>query len=294
MKMFTCWDCGREMRESLVEFTDEENGEEFTLLLNGYSCECGRKTVSAGQMDAYNIAFADAYRQKHELLTTRDFLEFRKLLGMSQQKFADFLSVHVQSVKRWEHGGLQEKAMDEYVRLKINDIFEKGNIPRKVCNEPKIDGEIKAGSVADLIIAAYQDSGDFISNMKVQKLLYYVQGWHLAFYDRPLFKENFEAWVFGPVIPSIYGRFKKYGSGHLNEEISEVNLPEDVENHVFSVLAVYGKETAGRLVKKSHEEDPWQKARNGCPEGAPCENIISKEDIKDYFKKRLAFAASKL
>ena len=53
-----------------------------------------------------------------------------------------------------------------------------------------------------------EDAGDLISNLKLQKLLYYAQGFHLALYDQPLFPEAIEAWTHGPVVPDLYRHYK--------------------------------------------------------------------------------------
>ena len=65
MFTFTCWECGEQMKTALLEFTDEVNGEEFTIKTEGIICPNGHKNIGASQMDAYNIALADAYREKH-------------------------------------------------------------------------------------------------------------------------------------------------------------------------------------------------------------------------------------
>ena len=73
--MHTCWECGREMKEELLDFTNERYGEEIKFMAKGLSCECGYKTVTAKQMDDYNISMADAYRKKYGLLTTEQLLD---------------------------------------------------------------------------------------------------------------------------------------------------------------------------------------------------------------------------
>ena len=55
-----------------------------------------------------------------------------------------------------------------------------------------------------------EDAGDLISNLKLQKLLYYAQGIHLALNGQPLYPERIEAWQHGPVVPEIYHAFKEY------------------------------------------------------------------------------------
>lgn len=85
--MFTCWECGREMKEKVTEFIHKYRNEKLVFKAKGLVCECGYKTVACSHMEAYDIALADTYRKKHNLLTTKDILHYRKdLLGMSQKE----------------------------------------------------------------------------------------------------------------------------------------------------------------------------------------------------------------
>jgi uncharacterized phage-associated protein len=61
-----------------------------------------------------------------------------------------------------------------------------------------------ADAVADYLIALAHERGESVNNLKLQKLLYYAQAWHLALHDEPLFPEKFQAWMTGPVIPAMY------------------------------------------------------------------------------------------
>ncbi len=63
-----------------------------------------------------------------------------------------------------------------------------------------------------------EEAGDSISNLKVQKLLYYAQGGYLAFHDEPLFPEAIKAWAHGPVVPQVYHEYKQYGAGPIPVE----------------------------------------------------------------------------
>jgi len=65
------------------------------------------------------------------------------------------------------------------------------------------------------ITLANPETEDFITNLKLQKLLYYAQGFHLALFGKPLFRESLEAWQYGPVVPEIYRIYKQYGSSPL-------------------------------------------------------------------------------
>lgn len=123
------------------------------------------------------------------------------------------------------------------------------------------------------------EAGDTISNLKLQKLCYYAQGFHLAFYDKPLFKEPIEAWPHGPVIRSLYTKYKTHGSG-------AIPLPTGVDFSIFDrktrqlldeVYKVYGQFSAWKLRNMTHEEPPWANAIKS-------NNAISRDDMKIYFK----------
>src|SRR5438309_2092560 len=60
-----------------------------------------------------------------------------------------------------------------------------------------------------------EDLGENITNLKLQKLLYYVQGFHLAMNGAPLFNEDIRAWDHGPVVPQVYRKYREYGAAAL-------------------------------------------------------------------------------
>lgn len=142
-----------------------------------------------------------------------------------------------------------------------------------------------ASLVAKFFIWKASTEGKTITNKKLQKLLYYAQAWYLALKDRPLFKEDIQAWVHGPAIPSIYDQYRKFGYENINviidpKEIASLKT-DDLLNEVWKV---YGKFEAEYLETLTHNEEPWQLAREGLSAGDASTNIISKEEMKKYFK----------
>jgi uncharacterized phage-associated protein len=79
-----------------------------------------------------------------------------------------------------------------------------------------------ASEVANYLVASFRDAGDPLTNLKLQKLLYYAQGWYLAIHDEALFDERIEAWPRGPVVPPVYGSFKHR---QWNPIVDDVNKP---------------------------------------------------------------------
>ncbi|MDP1722949.1 MAG: DUF4065 domain-containing protein [Candidatus Gottesmanbacteria bacterium] len=142
-----------------------------------------------------------------------------------------------------------------------------------------------ASLVAKFFIWKASTEGKTITNKKLQKLLYYAQAWYLALKDRPLFKEDIQAWVHGPAIPSIYDQYRKFGYENINviidpKEIASLKT-DDLLNEVWKV---YGKFEAEYLETLTHNEEPWQLAREGLSAGDASTNIISKKEMKKYFK----------
>jgi len=133
-----------------------------------------------------------------------------------------------------------------------------------------------------LIRAKNNENGDLMSNMKLQKMLYYQQGFHLAYFGTPLFDEEIEAWMYGPVIPSVYDHFKNNGRQGIDPgEGQEVPLESKEETLFNEVYKVYGAYGATGLMEMTHRETPWKATPTGVG------NIIRKNLMESFFKKRL-------
>lgn len=134
-----------------------------------------------------------------------------------------------------------------------------------------------------------------LSPKKLQKLLYYAYCWVLALLnERPdninirLFNERIEAWVHGPVIPSVYHTYKSYGGANIPRicDFEEAIIPDDILDILNQVWDVYGHYSGNQLEAISHQETPWINARNGLPPYEPCDNLISDECIFLYFNEQ--------
>ena len=113
--------------------------------------------------------------------------------------------------------------------------------------------------VADYFLSRCDDeSGDLISNLKLQKLVYYAQGFSLALLDEPLFEESIEAWMHGPVVPKLYAKYKNYGKDPLpSDGFDKDKFTEDQLDLLEEVYNVYGQFSAWKLRNMTHEEAPW-------------------------------------
>ncbi len=131
-----------------------------------------------------------------------------------------------------------------------------------------------------------------ITPMKLVKLVYIAHGWHLGITDTALIDENPEAWKYGPVVPRLYHKFKKFGKNPIKvtKPIDEVTaLPDDKKEFLDKIWDVYGKFTAIQLSEKTHQPgSPWYRTwHSGNSEERFGSLQIPDNLIRDYYKRKL-------
>ncbi len=141
--------------------------------------------------------------------------------------------------------------------------------------------------VANYFLASVdEEAGDSLSNLKLQKLCYYAQGYHLALRDKPLFSDEIQAWEHGPVIPSLYRAYRQFGAGPIPRPRNFdpiAALDADTRDILAEVNEVFGQFSASKLRNMTHAEPPWLSAYQQGPSTA-----ISHEAMRNYFSTLLA------
>ena len=139
---------------------------------------------------------------------------------------------------------------------------------------------VTAHDVAAAVLARYRRP---MSAMKLQKLVYYCQAWHLVWTGRPLFRERIEAWANGPVVVDLFRRHRgRY-------EVSDwptgdpSRLTAQQLATVESVVATYGPRSAQALSELTHAERPWTAARRGLRAGERSSAVIQHEQMRRYY-----------
>ena len=150
---------------------------------------------------------------------------------------------------------------------------------------------IKIGDIADCFLRIVdRDSGSTITPLKLQKILYYAQGYYLAMYDKELFKEDFQAWAHGPANPKIYDMYKKYGYNSIDYPSGKPKkVSEETLKFLYDIWNTFGIYDGKYLENLTHQEEPWINARKKakCHDGDSCTEIITKESMKVFFKSKL-------
>lgn len=128
-------------------------------------------------------------------------------------------------------------------------------------------------------------AGEVVTHLQVQKLLYFAQAWHMLALGRPLFDEDMQAWPHGPVVPSVWHEFKKYGWQPIAPGGASEDIAQDSVNILTQVCDVYGAFAAKKLEAMTHSERPWIQARGNLSPEKRCEEVITKDSILDYYKE---------
>lgn len=121
--------------------------------------------------------------------------------------------------------------------------------------------------VAAYIVELAEQIGEVITNMKLQKILYYSYAWYSVEVENreQLFPEPIEAWPYGPVIRAVYEVYKSNKADNIKQPEGDGesrNLSEVQRKIVEEVFLAYGKRSASELVDMTHNERPWSESYN--------------------------------
>ena len=143
--------------------------------------------------------------------------------------------------------------------------------------------------IADYFIALSNETGSLITNLKLQKLVYYAQAWSLALNNKALFDDDFQAWVHGPVLPALYKRYSSFRWNPICKDISLDKAKEHLNQEIVQLLeevsSVYFELDAYKLERLTHAEEPWIKARGSLAVNEPCQQCIDKETMRQFYSR---------
>ncbi len=168
--------------------------------------------------------------------------------------------------------------MHNALRLRYNESVG-GNMSNKTT--------ITYDTIADYFIGLSNETGSLITNLKLQKLVYYAQAWNLALNQKELFSDDFEAWVHGPVLVKLYNKYRSNRWNPISKDVKlasvEAALDTNTQQLLKEVANVYFELDAYKLERLTHLEEPWLEARGTLAENEPCSNPISKITMRRYY-----------
>lgn len=301
MKEAFCENCRR-----LVSYTIGEckqkiriKGKEYCYQKQIATCEECKNEINVNEIMEQNLRKIDAeYRKQENIITIEEIEEILNKYPIGKKPLARILGWGEVTIIRYLKGDIPSKPYSEELKRIAQDkeymkrvlIENKEKIPTSTYHTVlnSIEEKKKMGKELEEVSQYLIYRCEEITNLTLEKLLYYAQGFYQAFFDASLFEEDCEAWVHGPVYPAIYDKYKVYSSKMIEEQICEEiaeQVEEDKKLLLDAIVRSFGYYSGKALEKMTHMEEPWIKARNGSVEEVRGKNIIDKEEMKKYFKK---------
>lgn len=134
-------------------------------------------------------------------------------------------------------------------------------------------------SLSHYVVKLFNEKNENVTNLKLQKVLYYIQGYFYKEFGKPAFFEEIRCWPYGPVVPISYYEFNSSGSAPLKSKRNiKLIVNRREEQLIQKIVCKCIKIPSFKLVEQTHGEDPWHNAKIG--------DIISKESIVTYFRRK--------
>lgn len=134
--------------------------------------------------------------------------------------------------------------------------------------------------IAKYVIDYSNDNNYPVSNLKLQKLLYFIQAEFLVSKGYPCFSDNIEAWPLGPVVPTVYKTYRIFGSTLIPFSYGPLFFIDDFDKKIINSMIEECKDcSASYLVDLTHKQAPWSEAYKKCPY-----STITNESIKSFFQ----------
>ena len=297
---------------NLVEYEIKEIDEKIEIKgkkynykrLIGYCKNCGEEISSNEINDENLIRIDNAYRNEENIIKTEEINKILSKYKIGKKPLSKLLGWGEVTLIRYLNGDVPSKVYSDQLYKILNDeeymskileenkelITEKAynNVKKAIIQLKETKFQTSIESEIEVISEYIITIGKEITPLSLQKILYYAQGFYKAFFGKFLFEDDCQAWVHGPVYVNIYEKYKEFKSANISIDIDYdiEDIIVDEKREILDVIIKYfGYYNGKALEKMSHYETPWINARKGLLPTENSNNIINKEDIKDYFEK---------
>lgn len=190
--------------------------------------------------------------------------EHREKNGLSQRELAELMEMPQSTITRIESGesGINSNTLAKFLKV-IGLVVE-----FKPYDE---EGKQKVLDVCNYVILKCKEIlnnkgelGDYdVTNMKLNKLLYFIQLESLRKFNKPIVSNYFKAWEHGPVHLTVYHEYKSYQNQPIPQSESVTSMLTKSEKELInSILDKYARKSAYELREITHQQSPWKNTRN--------------------------------
>ena len=297
-----CENCRKDVPFSIKENTETHHfkGDEIEFIETVALCnQCGNEVFVAEFMDASLKALYDAYRIKNNIISLEHICEIPVKYAIGKRPLSLLLEWGELTFTRYcdgdmptkQYAGILKRIYDEPAyflsilesnkdTLKSSSYLKSKIAVQKLLGE-QVNVESKLNSVIKYILSKCDD----MTNLTLQKSLYYIQGFYNAFHNAFIFEDDCEAWIYGPVYKEIYRQYSNYGFDSIDSEndFDDSCFSADEKILIDSIIKYFCCYSGNTLIDITHRETPWLKTRGDLPSNVQSNRIITKDLIKDYF-----------
>ena len=265
--------------------------------------ECGEEMSIPGLIDRNVQEIDEQYRAYEGLVTKDDIENLMKIYNIGKAPLSLALGFGEITITRYLEGQVPSKEYSSIIkaclsspanmkeRLKANRGKLTDTAFKKAWTAAEnIDSLFSVSEKMLRVIAYLFERLEEVTPLMLQKLLYFIQGIYLEIYGSPIFDEDCEAWAHGPVYPEVYELFKDFKYNPIDDarfallEGTKGALTDNEKKVIDLVTNTFGMYGGKVLERITHSEEPWKHARRGCADGIPSNELLSKDEIMDYYK----------
>lgn len=278
-------------------------GKKYEFEITVAKCnECGQEIDIPGILDENIKKIDKQYRQAEGLVSIDDIQKIMDIYNIGKAPLSIALGFGEITITRYlsgqmpskEYSDIIKKALSspDYMISLINKNAEKmGETAYKkaIKSAEKIANLFCVSDKMLLTISYIFEQMREVTPLALQKMLYFIQGIYMVLFDKPLYKEDCMAWTHGPVYENVYNLFKDFKYNPIEDNRFAIfkdrfeELGEQEKMVIDLVINTFGKYSGKVLESITHEELPWKNARAGYEPTESSREIISKEEIKNYF-----------
>lgn len=265
--------------------------------------ECGKEMDIPGLLDSNMQSIDEQYRQAEGLISVDDIHKIMDIYNIGKAPLSIALGFGEITITRYlsgqmpskEYSDIIKKALSspDYMIKLLHDNAEKmGETAYKkaIKAAEEIAGLFGVSDKMLLTISYIFEQMKEVTPLALQKLLYFIQGIYMVLFEKPLYEEDCMAWVHGPVYEDVYDLFRDFKYNPIEDDRFAIfkdrfeELNEHEKKVINLVINTFGKYSGKVLEDITHEERPWKNARVGYEVSEPSREIISKDEIKNYFE----------
>lgn len=300
-----CMECRKETeyvlhKSSITKIIREK---EYQFLITTAHCkECGCEVGVKGILDYNAKEIDEQFRKAEGIISAEEIEKLGKIYSLGKAPLSIALGFGEVTITRYLAGQIPSKEYSDIMRAALSDtkvmkeLLESNKdkladaaYKKAMSAIDELDALFSVPSKMLMVISYIFEQLREVTPLALQKTLYFVQGLYFSKYETPLFSDDCQAWVHGPVYVEIYDMFRSFRYDPIDDFRFELlkgkstDLDEKEKEVVNLVVNTFGMYSGKVLERITHKEKPWIDAREGYLENEPSQEEISKEAIKEYF-----------